>query len=130
MWQWASMIFCGWVAMSAPSESAARLLDARVPFLAGVVLLLGHQGRRVEEPGAVGGIELDDLEREGRPRRVERQVRRRVQRAAAGDVHLQPLRAERRDVLEQDDPLGVLDPRPLEPLARQHLAVLARDLAM
>src|SRR5262245_12032911 len=128
MWQWASMIFCGWVAMSAPSESAARLLHARVPFLAGVVLLLRHQGRRVEQPGAVGGTELDDLELEGRARRVEREIGRRVQRAAADDVHLEPLRAERGDVLEEDDPLGSLDLRLLEPLARDHLALLARDL--
>ena len=53
-----------------------------------------------------------------------------MQRAAAGDVHLEPVRAERRDVLEQDDPVGALDPRALEPLAREHLALLARDLAV
>src|SRR5688572_26660564 len=130
MWQWASMIFWGCVAMSAPSESAARLVDARLPFLAGVVALRRDQRRLVEQPGAVAGAELDDFERELRAARVERQLGRRVQRAAAGNVHLEPVRAEWRDILEQHDPLGALDPRPLEPLACEHLALLARDLAV
>src|SRR5262245_51524496 len=130
MWQWASMIFWGWVAMSAPLESGARLLDARFPFLAGVVALLRHQRRLVEQPRAVGRVELDDRELEGGSRRVERELRRGVQRAAAGHVHLEPVRAERRDVLEQDDPRRAVDPRALEPLARQDLALLARDLAV
>src|ERR671914_1352449 len=130
MWQWASMIFCGWVAMSAPSESAARLLGARLPFLAGVEALRRHQRRLVQQPRAVARVELHDLERELGSRRVERKLGGRVQRAAAGDVHLEPVRAERRDVLEQDDPLGALDPRALQPLAREHLPLLARDLAV
>ena len=45
-------------------------------------------------------------------------------------MHLQPVGAERRDVLEQDDPLGSCLARALQPLGGQRLALLARELAM
>src|SRR6185295_4924785 len=108
MWQCASMIFFGWVAMSVPSERGARLVDARLPFLAGVERACRHQRRLVEQPRAVARIELDGLERELGARGVERELRGGVQRTAARHVHLEPVRAERRDVLEQDDPGGLL----------------------
>ena len=68
-----------------------------------------------------------DLEREPRPRAVQRQLGRGVQRAPGGDVHLQPVGAERRDVLEQDDPLGPFALRALQALRGQRLALLARE---
>jgi hypothetical protein len=63
-------------------------------------------------------------------RRVERQLGRGVQRPAAAHVHLQPVRAERRDVLEQHDPLGPSRAARSSRCARQRLALLARDLAV
>ena len=132
MWQCASMIFFGWVATVSPFRTVARACAMRASHSSRVSNVLGRHDRRlVEQPGAVARVELDDLERRTSGRRgVERQLRRRVQGAPAAHVHLEAVRAERRDVLEQDDPLGALAAGALEPLARELLALLARDLAV
>src|SRR3954467_208590 len=82
------------------------------------------------DPGPRRGVELHDLELERRRRAVELDLRRGVQRAAAAHVHLEAVRAHRRDVLEQHDPLGALAARGVEALARELLAALARELAV
>ena len=65
----------------------------------------GISGGRSSSHAAVGGVELDDLELERRRRLLEVDLARGMQRAAAADVHLQPVRAHRRHVLEQHDPV-------------------------
>src|SRR3954468_693349 len=132
MWQCASMIRCGCVVVtiSVLSEGRAGLRDARLPLLLGREALRRHQRRAVDEPGAIRRVELDDLELEARRRALRVDLRRRVQRAAAGHVHLEAVRAERRAVLEQDAPLAAGAPPRLEPLGRDLLAALARDLAV
>src|SRR3954454_17362144 len=124
MWQCASMIRCGWVvlAISVLSEGRAGLRDARLPLLLGREALRRHQRRGVDEPGAIRRVELDDLELEARRRALRVDLRRRVQRAAAGHVHLEAVRAERRDGLEQDVPLVAGAARRFEPLGRDLLA--------
>src|SRR3954467_15966594 len=132
MWQCASMIRCGWVvvAISVLSEGRAGLRDARLPLLLGREALRRHQRRALDEPRARRRVELDDLELEGRRRALRVDLRRGVQRAPAAHVHLQAVRAQRRHVVEQHDPLRALAPRALEALARDLLAPLARDLAV
>src|SRR4051794_3237426 len=132
MWQCASMIRCGCVvvAISVLSEGRAGLRDARLPLLLGREALRRHQRRVVDEPGARRRVELDDLELEVRRRALRVDLRRGVERATAAHVHLEAVRAERRDVLEQDDPLVAGAPRRLEALGRDLLAALARDLAV
>ena len=78
-------------------------------------------------PGA--RIELDDLQRVGR-RPVDVALAGGVQAAPGAHVHLQAVRAQRRDVVEEHDPLRLLAPRLLEALARDLLAARARDLAV
>src|SRR5919199_2307954 len=98
MWQCASMIRCGCVvAMSVLSEGRAGLADARLPLLLGRVALRRHERGLVHEPSAVDRVELDDLELERRRGALGVDLRRRVQRAAAADVHLEAVRAERGD---------------------------------
>src|SRR4051794_12926529 len=132
MWQCASMIRCGCVvvAISVLSEGRAGLRDARLPLLLGREALWRHQRRAVDEPGAIRPGGLGDLELEAPRPAPPGDPRRRVQRAAAGPAHLEAVRAERRDVLEQDDPWVAGAPRRLEPLGRDLLAALARDLAV
>src|SRR5690349_17928655 len=131
MWQCASMIRCGWVvAISVLSEGRAGLRDAGLPLLLASVALRRHERRAVDEPGARRRVELYDLELEVRRRALGVDLRRGVERPAAADVHLEAVRAERRDVVEQHDPLVARPARRLEPLGRDLLAALARDLAM
>src|SRR5215211_4239639 len=133
MWQCASITRCGCVvAMSVLSGSEGRpgLRDAGLPLLLGRVALRRHERRAVEQPCPGRRVELDDLELERRRRAVELDLCRGVQRAAAAHVHLETVRAERRDVLEQHHPLGALALRRLQPLARELLAALARELAV
>src|SRR3954468_21730772 len=131
MWQCASMTRCGCVvAMSVLSEGRAGLRDAGLPLLLGGVAPAGHQRRAVDEPGTRRRVELDDLELERRRRALGVDLRRGVERPPACDVHLEAVRAERRDVLEEDDPLVARAPRRLEALAGDLLAALARDLAV
>src|SRR5215217_5315566 len=131
MWQWASMTRWGCVvAISVLSEGRAGLRDAGLPLLLGRVALRRHERRLVDEPRAGGRVELHDLELEGRRRALGVDLRRGVQRSPAAHVHLQAMRAHRRDVLEEDDPLRALHPSALEALARDLLAALAGDLAV
>src|SRR3954447_5964824 len=131
MWQCASMTRCGCVvAISVLSEGRPGLRDAGLPLLLGRVALGGHERRAVDEPRASLGVELHDLELERRRRALGVDLRRGVQRAARAHVHLEAVRAERRDVLEQHDPLVARDARRVEAPARDLLAALARDLAV
>src|SRR5689334_1382447 len=126
MWQWASMIRCGCVvAISVLSEGRAGLRDARLPLLLRRVALRRHDRRAVDEPGARRRVERHDLELERRRRALGVDLRRRVQRPPAAHVHLEAVRAERRDVLEEDDPLVASAPCRLEALAGDLLAALA-----
>src|SRR5829696_3098028 len=123
------MIFCGCVVNSMLfPERFARLSDARLPFPVISELLRGHDRRLVEQPGPVAGVKLDDLELVCGARALRRGLRGDVQGPAGADVHLEPLRSERRDVLEQHHPHRPVALCPLEPLTRDLLAVLARGL--
>src|SRR5215210_7995514 len=123
MWQWASMTRWGCVvAISVLSEGRAGLRDARLPLLLGCVALGGDERRLVDEPRAGRGVELHDLQLERRRRALGVDLGRGVQRPPAAHVHLEAVRAERRDVLEQHDPIGALAERRLEALARDLLA--------
>src|SRR5215218_9093907 len=115
MWQWASITFCGCVAMSCTSEGGPGLAEARLELVLAVELLRRHERRLVHQPRAVGRIELDDLELPRGVRAVEREVDGDVQRAPRANVHREALRPQRRDVLEEHHPrragaLGVLQP--------------------
>src|SRR4051794_10367809 len=131
MWQWASMTRWGCVvAISVLSEGRAGLRDAGLPLLLRRVALGGHQRRLVDEPRARGRVERHHLELERRGRALGVDLRRGVQRPPAAHVHLEAVRAQRRDVLEQDDPLVAGAKRRLEAFARDLLAAVARDLAV
>ena len=95
----------GWP-RSAPSERAARLLDARLPFLAGVEGLRRHQRRLVEQPRAVAGSSWTTSSVNFGRAASSGSSDDACSARPLAHVHLQPVRAERRDVLEQDDPLG------------------------
>ena len=107
MWQCASMIFLRVRGHGQSLPNVARAWSMRASHSSRVSIgLRRHQRRLVEQPRAVAGSSWTtssvNFGRRASSGSSDDACSARPER----DVHLEPVRAERRDVLEQHDPLG------------------------